>query len=89
MLLAVERLRGKIIEPFNRIETQAIVLSRLHETSDLLRRVARMQHLSKRLSSQMTNVIQGPDIIKVANNLHELGTLDFKQFALIFLIKIN
>lgn len=78
LLLAVERLRGKIIEPFNRIETQAIVLSRLHETSDLLRRVARMQHLSKRLGSQMTNVIQGPDIIKVANNLHELGTLDFK-----------
>ncbi|KAI4498081.1 hypothetical protein M0802_006905 [Mischocyttarus mexicanus] len=75
LLLAVERLRGKIVEPFNRIETQAIVLSRLHETSDLLRRVARMQHLSKRLGSQMTNVIQGPDIIKVANNLHELEQL--------------
>lgn len=70
---AVERLRGKIIDPFNRIETQTVVLARLHETSDLLRRVARMQHLSKRLCSQMTNNMQGPDIIKAANSLHELG----------------
>ncbi|KOX69822.1 Conserved oligomeric Golgi complex subunit 5 [Melipona quadrifasciata] len=72
---AVERLRGKIIDPFNRIETQTIVLARLHETSDLLRRVARMQHLSKRLCSQMTNNMQSPDIIKAANSLHELEQL--------------
>lgn len=75
LLSAVERLRGKIIDPFNRIETQTIVLARLHETSDLLRRVARMQHLSKRLYSQMTNNVQGPDIIKAANSLHELEQL--------------
>lgn len=75
LLTAVERLRGKIVDPFNRIETQTIVLARLHETSDLLRRVARMQHLSKRLYSQMTNNVQGPDIIKAANNLHELEQL--------------
>lgn len=75
MLSAVERLRGKIVDPFNRIETQTVVLARLHETSDLLRRVARMQHLSKRLYSQMTNNVQGPDIIKAANSLHELGIL--------------
>lgn len=75
LLSAVERLRGKIIDPFNRIETQTVVLARLHETSDLLRRVARMQHLSKRLCSQMTNNMQGPDIIKAANSLHELEHL--------------
>ncbi|XP_076749302.1 conserved oligomeric Golgi complex subunit 5 four way stop isoform X1 [Xylocopa sonorina] len=75
LLSAVERLRGKIIDPFNRIETQTTVLARLHETSDLLRRVARMQHLSKRLNSQMTNNVQGPDIIKAANSLHELEQL--------------
>ncbi|CAL7944681.1 unnamed protein product [Xylocopa violacea] len=75
LLSAVERLRGKIIDPFNRIETQTTVLARLHETSDLLRRVARMQHLSKRLYSQMTNNVQGPDIIKAANSLHELEQL--------------
>ncbi|XP_076376967.1 conserved oligomeric Golgi complex subunit 5 four way stop [Megalopta genalis] len=75
LLSAVERLRGKIVDPFNRIENQTVVLARLHETSDLLRRVARMQHLSKRLYSQMTNNIQGPDIIKAANSLHELEQL--------------
>lgn len=52
---------------------QTIVLARLHETSDLLRRVARMQHLSKRLNSQMNSITQGPDIVKAANSLHELG----------------
>ncbi|XP_031840113.1 conserved oligomeric Golgi complex subunit 5 four way stop [Nomia melanderi] len=75
LLSAVERLRGKIVDPFNRIENQTVVLARLHETSDLLRRVARMQHLSKRLYSQMTNNVQGPDIIKAANSLHELEQL--------------
>lgn len=74
LLSAVERLRGKIVDPFNRIEMQTIVLARLHETSDLLRRVARMQHLSKRLNSQMNSITQGPDIVKAANSLHELGT---------------
>ncbi|XP_014477103.1 PREDICTED: conserved oligomeric Golgi complex subunit 5 [Dinoponera quadriceps] len=75
LLSAVERLRGKIIDPFNRVEMQTIVLARLHETSDLLRRVARMQHLSKRLNSQMNSVTQGPDIVKAANSLHELEQL--------------
>jgi len=52
---------------------QTIVLARLHETSDLLRRVSRMQHLSKRLNAQMSSITQGPDIVKAANSLHELG----------------
>ncbi|XP_015592291.1 conserved oligomeric Golgi complex subunit 5 isoform X2 [Cephus cinctus] len=75
LLSAVERLRGKIVEPFNRIETQTIMLSRLHETSDLLRRVSRMQHLSRRLHSQMNTCSSGPDIVKAANSLHELEQL--------------
>ncbi|XP_072761545.1 conserved oligomeric Golgi complex subunit 5 [Anoplolepis gracilipes] len=75
LLSAVERLRGKIVDPFNRIEMQTIVLARLHETSDLLRRVARMQHLSKRLNSQMNSITQNPDIVKAANSLHELEQL--------------
>jgi len=56
---------------------QTIVLARLHETSDLLRRVARMQHLSKRLNSQMNSINQGPDIVKAANSLHELGIYSY------------
>lgn len=75
LLSAVERLRGKIVEPFNRIETQTLVLARLHETSDLLRRVTRMQHLSRRLQSQMSSGTASPDFVKAANSLHELEQL--------------
>lgn len=62
---------------------QTIVLARLHETSDLLRRVARMQHLSKRLNSQMNSIAQGPDIVKAANSLHELGKCIYLFFSYI------
>ncbi|RZF41018.1 hypothetical protein LSTR_LSTR002650 [Laodelphax striatellus] len=49
LLSSVERLRGKVIEPFNKLETQTVMLARLHATSDLLRRTARIQQLAKRL----------------------------------------
>lgn len=75
LLSAIERLRGKVVEPFNRIETQTLMLARLHETSDLLRKIGRMQHLSNRLNSQMSGNNNGPDIVKAANCLHELELL--------------
>ncbi|XP_015108822.1 conserved oligomeric Golgi complex subunit 5 [Diachasma alloeum] len=77
LLSAVERLRSKLVEPFNRIEAQAIVLTRLHETTDLLRRVGRVQHLlhSQKLHSQISNASQSSDIIKSAKSLHELEQL--------------
>ena len=71
LLSAVERLRTKIIEPFNKIELQTVMLSRLHATSDLLRRVARIQHLSRRLGTQMQG--SNPDITKAAQSLSELS----------------
>lgn len=73
LLSAVERLRTKIVEPFNKIELQTVMLSRLHATSDLLRRVARIQHLSCRLGAQMQG--SNPDIIKAAQSLSELSML--------------
>ncbi|XP_069674732.1 conserved oligomeric Golgi complex subunit 5 [Periplaneta americana] len=73
LLSAVERLRTKIVDPFNKIELQTIMLSRLHATSDLLRRVARIQHLSRRLTTQMQG--STPDITKAAQSLNELTQL--------------
>ncbi|KAJ9578646.1 hypothetical protein L9F63_005136 [Diploptera punctata] len=73
LLSAVERLRTKIIEPFNKIELQTVMLSRLHATSDLLRRVARIQHLSRRIGAQMQG--SNPDITKAAQSLNELTHL--------------
>ncbi|XP_075214517.1 conserved oligomeric Golgi complex subunit 5 four way stop isoform X2 [Lycorma delicatula] len=49
LLSSVERLRGKVVEPFNKLETQTMMLARLHATSDLLRRTSRIQQLTKRL----------------------------------------
>lgn len=69
----MERLRAKIIDPFNRLESQTLVLARLHETSDLLRRVSRLQYLSNRLRSQMGGDLQGPDFIRAASSIHEFG----------------
>lgn len=73
LLSAVERLRAKIVEPYNKIELQTVMLSRLHATSDLLRRVARIQHLSHRLGAQMQG--SNLDITKAAQSLSELSML--------------
>lgn len=77
LLSAVERLRGKIVEPFDKIAMQTLMLSRLHATSDLLRRVARIQHVCKRLNSVMQEVESGSssDLVKAAQSLHELSQL--------------
>lgn len=74
---AVEHLRGKIVEPFNRIEAQTIILQRLHETSDLVRRVGRVQHLlhSQKLQAQISNPSQNSDIVKAAKSINELEEL--------------
>lgn len=65
LLSSVERVRMKVVEPFNRIETQTLVLSRLHATSDLLRRAARIQQLVKRLP--------GMEPLRAAHVISELG----------------
>lgn len=68
VLSGVERLRARIMEPFHRMESHTLVLSRLHETSDLLRRIARLQQLSKRLQSCQ-------DQVKAAGLLNEIDQL--------------
>ncbi|BES89234.1 C5HC2 zinc finger [Nesidiocoris tenuis] len=68
LVSSVERVRMKIVDPFNRLETQTKVLSRLHTTTDLLRRTARIQQLAKRLP--------GADPLKAAQILSELEELN-------------
>ncbi|KAK7861909.1 hypothetical protein R5R35_010941 [Gryllus longicercus] len=77
LLSAVERLRGKIVEPFDKIAMQTLMLSRLHATSDLLRRVARIQHVCKRLNTLMHDIGTGntSDLVKAAQSLYELNQL--------------
>lgn len=68
VLSGVERLRARIMEPFHRMESHTMVLSRLHETSDLLRRIARLQQLSKKLQNCQ-------DHVKAAALLNEIDQL--------------
>ncbi|KAI5742805.1 hypothetical protein M8J77_011489 [Diaphorina citri] len=67
LLASIERLRSKVVEPFSRIELQTLILGRLHTTSDVLRRVARLQQLAARLSDL--------DSIQAASVLAELNEL--------------
>ncbi|KAK9509874.1 hypothetical protein O3M35_004771 [Rhynocoris fuscipes] len=64
---SLERLRIKVVEPFTRLESQTQVLARLHTTTDLLRRVARIQQLVKKLP--------GLEPLRAAHIISELGEL--------------
>ncbi|XP_073988734.1 conserved oligomeric Golgi complex subunit 5 four way stop isoform X2 [Rhodnius prolixus] len=67
LVSSVERVRLKVVEPFTRLESQTLVLTRLHATTDLLRRVARIQQLVKRLP--------GLEPLRAAHIISELGEL--------------
>jgi conserved oligomeric Golgi complex subunit 5 len=73
LLIAVERLNSKIVEPYNKIHSQTRMLNNLHATSDLLRRGVRISQLIKRLQTHMKG---GPqELTKAARVLCELGII--------------
>ncbi|XP_064633908.1 conserved oligomeric Golgi complex subunit 5-like [Lineus longissimus] len=73
LLAAVERIRSKITEPFNKILTRTAQLRRLQEACDLLRRIIRILYLSRRLHSQLQGGAR--EITKAAQSLNELDYL--------------
>lgn len=70
---AVDRIRGKISEPYDKIMTRTTQLSRLQAACDLLRRIIRILYLSKRLHSQVQNGVR--EITKAAQSLNEMDYL--------------
>ncbi|KAB7505591.1 Conserved oligomeric Golgi complex subunit 5 [Armadillidium nasatum] len=69
----VERLRARVVEPYNQISQQTLILGRLQSACELLRRIIRCLSLSQRLQEQMAN---GPkDITKAALSLRELDDI--------------
>lgn len=70
---AVDRIRGKVVEPHNRIRTRTLQLGRLQAACDLLRRIIRILYLSKRLQGQLQGGIR--EITKAAQSLNELDYL--------------
>ncbi|KAJ0012378.1 hypothetical protein NQD34_016712 [Periophthalmus magnuspinnatus] len=70
---AVDRIRSKILDPYNKIMTRITQLSRLQMACDLLRRIIRILYLSKRLQNQLQGGSR--EISKAAQSLNELDYL--------------
>ncbi|XP_049892018.1 conserved oligomeric Golgi complex subunit 5 isoform X2 [Epinephelus moara] len=70
---AVERIRTKIVDPYNKIVARITQLARLQVACDLLRRIIRILYLSKRLQGQLQGGSR--EITKAAQSLNELDYL--------------
>jgi len=70
---AVERVRNKVGEPYKKIQSRTTQLRRLQNTCDALRRIIRLQRISKRLRLQLNSGIK--EITKAAQSLRELEHL--------------
>uniref|UniRef100_A0A671VEK1 Conserved oligomeric Golgi complex subunit 5 n=1 Tax=Sparus aurata TaxID=8175 RepID=A0A671VEK1_SPAAU len=70
---AVDRIRTKIVDPYNKIVARITQLARLQVACDLLRRIIRILYLSKRLQGQFQGGSR--EITKAAQSLNELDYL--------------
>uniref|UniRef100_A0A8C4VKF3 Component of oligomeric golgi complex 5 n=1 Tax=Gopherus evgoodei TaxID=1825980 RepID=A0A8C4VKF3_9SAUR len=69
----VDRIRAKIIDPYNKIVSRTAQLAKLQAACDLLRRIIRILYLSKRLQGQLQGGSR--EITKAAQSLNELDML--------------
>ncbi|KAM9247539.1 conserved oligomeric Golgi complex subunit 5 [Leptosomus discolor] len=69
----VDRIRVKIVEPYNKIVSRTAQLAKLQAACDLLRRIIRILYLSKRLQGQLQGGSR--EITKAAQSLNELDYL--------------
>jgi len=70
---AVDRIRNKVGEPYKKIQARTSQLDRLQNTCDVLRRIIRLQRISKRLTIQLQSGIK--EITKSAQSIRELEHL--------------
>ncbi|XP_053211145.1 conserved oligomeric Golgi complex subunit 5-like [Panonychus citri] len=75
----LDKLRTRLIEPYNRVAHRIALLNRLHATCDLLRRIVRFMQLSRRLKQTDFKEADQPtinrEVIKAAQFVHELNSL--------------
>ncbi|XP_069317810.1 conserved oligomeric Golgi complex subunit 5 isoform X6 [Eulemur rufifrons] len=74
---AVDRMKAKIVEPYNKIVARTAQLARLQVACDLLRRIIRILYLCKRLQGQLQGGSR--EITKAAQSLNELASAFLKQ----------
>jgi len=73
--MSTDRLRARVKDPYDKISAGTQSLSRLQETTDILRRVIRILQLSKKLAGCMGQHQSEPDLAKAASCLAEMSTL--------------
>ena len=73
--MSTDRLRARVKDPYDKISAGTQSLSRLQETTDILRRVIRILQLSKKLAGCMGQYQGEPDLAKAASCLAEMSTL--------------
>ena len=73
--MSTDRLRSRVKDPYDKINAGTKSLSRLQETTDILRRVIRILQLSKKLGVCMGQGQSEPDLTKAASCLAEMSSL--------------
>uniref|UniRef100_A0A8B9F3C2 Component of oligomeric golgi complex 5 n=1 Tax=Amazona collaria TaxID=241587 RepID=A0A8B9F3C2_9PSIT len=76
----VDRIRVKIVDPYNKIVSRTAQLAKLQAACDLLRRIIRILYLSKRLQGQLQGGSR--EITKAAQSLNELEELSLERMLL-------
>lgn len=75
----IDRLKSKLSDPYNKIAHRIVLLNRLKTTCDMLRKIIRVIHLSKRLTqSHLFDgdvSTQAREIIKCSQHISELEVL--------------
>ncbi|CAG2100633.1 unnamed protein product, partial [Medioppia subpectinata] len=79
LLTAVYKIRSKLVDPYDRICQQIVVLNRLQKTCDLLRRTIRIIHLIKRLNDNRFDATDGPlmarQLTKTAQYISQIDSI--------------
>ena len=73
----MERVRARIVEPFEKLQHETLVLARQQSTCELLRRVIRCLAVTKKLKVQLSNCPR--ELTKAATSISELGTHSIVQ----------
>lgn len=72
LLASAEKLKSKVVEPYENISSLTRKLMRLHVVCDYVRRIIRILRLSKRLKTHMSKA--PPEIGKATNCLNEIDS---------------
>ncbi|GFY55013.1 conserved oligomeric Golgi complex subunit 5 [Trichonephila inaurata madagascariensis] len=81
LLSSADKLKAKVVQPYETIATLTRKLHRLHVVCDLLRKIIRVVRISRRLKNHLSK--EPPEISKAANCLSELEDLDSLEDLLV------